>query len=118
MQTAAAADADSLAPLAVVVIGLTYGLVDGNLVMPVSQTGFALSCGVLLGCFFPAASGATPLRRPPAVVATTFALASAACLVAYVLLTLPQQAENEAAWRRASQYPDLAPRFWQQGLLR
>jgi O-antigen ligase len=112
-------DADVLAPLAATTIGLCYGLVDGNLVMPVSQTAFALTLGILLGNAFATAPTSTSGRRSLSPLVATLVLASASCLIVYVLDTLPKQGENESAWRRTSKYSDnLAPRFWQQGLLR
>ena len=111
-------DSDLVAPLAATVIGLAYGLVDGNLVMPVSQTVFAFSFGVALGYAFAAAAAGAPADRVRVALGAACVLASALCLLAYVLVTLPQQAASEAAWRRTSQHPNFAPRFWQQGLLR
>jgi O-antigen ligase len=111
-------DGAVLAPLAAAIMGLCYALVDGNLVMPVSQSTFALMLGVLLGCAFPAVSNAAPMRRSLAAVIAIVVLTSAVFLLAYVADSLPRQGENEQAWRRHSKYPDLAPRFWQQGLLR
>lgn len=111
-------DGDVLAPLAAISIGLCYGLVDGNLVMPVSQATFALMLGVLLGCALGASpAGISPHRSPVPFVAAPV-LASAAFLLFYVLSALPSLGENEKLWRQNSNFPDLAPRFWQQGLLR
>lgn len=109
-------DIDVLGPLAAVIVGILYGLVDGNLVMPVSQTAFALAVGILLG------TTSTRPQLPPGsrwsgVVAAAFVMISAACLTYYTVLTLPRQQENERTWRATSTHPDLAPRFWQQGLL-
>lgn len=107
-----------LAPLAATAIGFCYGLVDGNLVMPVSQALFALILGVLLGSFLPVRSGGAPARPALSAAVAAVLLASGAFLLVHTLDTLARQAENEASWRRVSKHPDLAPRFWQQGLLR
>jgi O-antigen ligase len=106
------------APLAAVLVGLCYGLVDGNLVMPVSQTAFVLMLGVLAGCVF--AGGETAVAAPKRASAglVIAGLAAASMLAWFVLTTLPRQPAIEQAWRQTSQYPYLAPRFWQQGLLR
>jgi putative inorganic carbon (HCO3(-)) transporter len=112
-------DLDLFAPLVATLVGLVYGLVDGNLVMPVSQTAFAMTLGVLLGVRTGPAT-ASVARHPLLLSATSAAvvLATTLCLLFYTAKTLPQQGENERSWRLTSKYPDLAPRFWQQGLLR
>jgi hypothetical protein len=107
-------DIDIFGPLAAVIIGIVYGLVDGNLVMPVSQTAFALTVGILLGTT-PNTPKVAPFSRFAG--AGTLVMISAACLAYYTVLTLPQQQENERTWRSISTHPNLAPRFWQQGLL-
>lgn len=111
-------DVDILAPLAATLVGLVYGLVDGNLVMPVSQTAYALTLGILLGLRTTPATTGVASRPVLAAGTAAFVLASTLCLLAYTASTLPQQPESERMWRVTSRFPDLAPRFWQQGLLR
>jgi O-antigen ligase len=110
-------DLDMLGPLAAVLIGLAYGLVDGNLVMPVSQTAFALAAGLLCGTSLGDTHDVAAARPLAAVAGLVLVVVSAAILPAYVAQSLPRQEQNERAWRHLSKYPDLAPRFWQQGLL-
>jgi O-antigen ligase len=107
---------DLLGPSAATIVGLCYGLVDGNLVMPVSQTAFALIAGLLCGNVYVTASK-TPPRRSFAPLALGAVLASTLFLVGYVVETLPRQDDAERQWRQTSRYSELAPRFWQQGLL-
>jgi O-antigen ligase len=109
---------DLLAPLAAVAIGLCYGLVDGNLVMPVSQITFALMLGALLGAGSAVLPDTDSARRPIVALVAILVVASAGFLLAYVVDTLPRQGESESAWRQTSKYSEQAPRFWQQGLLR
>lgn len=106
-----------LGPLAATAVGLCYGLVDGNLVMPVSQTVFALVAGLLCGNVSVMTSKTSP-RRSFARLALAAVLASVVFLLGYVVDTLPGQSDAEKTWRQTSRYPFLAPRFWQQGLLR
>ena len=110
-------DLDLLAPLIATLVGLVYGLVDGNLVMPVSQTMFAFSLGILLGNTWTSQTS-EPSSRTAVFASIAGILVAALCLLSYVAVTLPQQADSENAWRRVSKYQDFAPRFWEQGLLK
>jgi O-antigen ligase len=109
---------DLPAPLAAVLVGLSYGLVDGNLVMPVSQTAFVLMLGALAGCVFAGGETAVGASMRASAGVVIAVLAAASMLAWFALTTLPRQPAIEQAWRQTSQYPYLAPRFWQQGLLR
>lgn len=104
-----------------VIVGLIYGLVDGNLVMPVSQTAFFVVTGLLLGTTMP--SIASDDESPPpsrAAHAASLAIAAAATvyLAWYTSQTLPRQ-EARRAWHEQNRVPTpyLLPRFWEQGLI-
>jgi len=101
--------------LLAVCIALVYGLVDGNLVMPVSQTASALVLGLAVGTFESAPPGR--VRRRNAVATVLMVLASAAAVIAYATVSIDDQERSTAAFR--SQFPGewLVPRFWEQGLL-
>jgi len=120
MQRASPGDSEDLAiaPLVATVMALFYGMVDGNLVMPVSQSAFALVAGVLFGtAFHPEPRVAAPFSRA-SFGAAALAVASASFMLFYLAETLPKQPESEDHWRRTSRHSNFAPRFWQQGLLR
>jgi O-antigen ligase len=101
--------------LLAVCIALVYGLVDGNLVMPVSQTASALVLGLVVGTCEPAPTGR--VRSRDAVATVLIALVSAAAVIAHATVSISDQVRSTAAFR--SQFPGewLAPRFWEQGLL-
>jgi len=104
-----------------VVVGLIYGLVDGNLVMPVSQTAFVIVVGILLGTVMPSgvpSSGIGPANRGLRAAASLVALASSVYLAWYTVQTLPRQ-EARRAWYEQNRVPTpyMLPRFWEQGLI-
>jgi hypothetical protein len=99
----------SNAAFAAVVIALIYGLADGIFVMPVSQSAFAISLGVLIGSTrapFAASSRRALLNTWASALAV---LGASLFLVAYAAQTLPSQTENIPSYR--------FPRFWENGLL-
>jgi O-antigen ligase len=103
-------------------IALVYGLVDGILVMPVSQSAAALVFGALLGCAR-APLPATPAARPPALPRWTLALAAAllqaaaiADLAWYACATIGAAMQSEEAQRFFPTH-NLWPRFWSDGML-
>lgn len=103
-----------LPALGATLVALLVGLVDGNLVMPVSQTATAMAFGLLIGSLPP------PQARDGAALSKlTLALGitASAILGSYCARTLPVQESVEARYRQ--QYParPLWPRFWQQGFL-
>ena len=102
------------------VITLSLGLVDGNLVMPVSQIATALVMGTLIGTLN---SQEKPQRgnvrtSGPMLVFTAFASAIACgTVVAFVAASFPDQQRSIDTFRRAQPGAWLVPRFWEQGNL-
>lgn len=97
-------------------VALAYGLVDGNLVMPVSQTAVALIIGLTLGSVT-ALPGFRQLSGWREVANLTVTVASAVVIVSYSVPSLEDQARTKLIFR--TDYPGewLTPRFWEQGLL-
>ena len=100
-------------------VALLLGLVDGNLVMPVSQSGAALIIGMLIG--------ATRSREPryerrrtseSFVMLTAFVCVVASGLViAFGASTLPSQSRAIDRFQQSHPGAWLVPRFWEQGHL-
>jgi O-antigen ligase len=114
---------DALVALTASLIALVYGLVDGNLVMPVSQAAAAIVFGTLLSvCAAPAAPWHAlhrPARAPragPLLAGALVLLAAAAQLSWYTATTVAQATAQEAP-QRISPTRALWPRFWSDGLL-
>lgn len=100
-------------------VALLLGLVDGNLVMPVSQIGAALAVGMLMGAL---RWGEQPRERRWAagafLILTAFAGAIASgTVIAFGASTLPDQSRSIESFRRAQPGAWLVPRFWEQGNL-
>ena len=97
-------------------VALAYGLVDGNLVMPVSQTAAALIIGLTLGSFT-ASPGPRQFFGWRKAASSTLTIASAVVIVSYSVPSLADQARTKLIFR--TDYPGewLTPRFWEQGLL-
>ena len=102
-----------------VAVALLLGLVDGNLVMPVSQIGAALVVGLLIGALRwgeqrherRGTSGAF-------LVLTAFAGAVASgTVIAFGASTLPDQSRSIESFQRSQPGAWLVPRFWEQGSL-
>jgi O-antigen ligase len=99
-----------------VAAALAYGLVDGNLVMPVSQTAAALALGLALGSL-DCGETSRPAPGLPAAAIGTIAIAAAVVVCAYAAQSFPDQPRTTAAFRAAFPRDWLVPRFWEQGLL-
>lgn len=104
-----------------VVVGLIYGLVDGNLVMPVSQTAFFIAVGILLGTTMPPVASQAdsgPVTRGVRTALLAAAATAAVYLAWYTIQTLQRQ-EARRAWHEQNRMPtpNLLPRFWEQGLI-
>lgn len=103
--------------LLVTLIGLVYGLVDGNLVMPISQTAAAIGLGALLASLPPGSdrTAVFSVNRH----ATGIAVAVAAAVVS--LYGHTSFAEQEVSVKRFREVyvkdRYFVPRFWEQGLL-
>ena len=98
---------------------LTLGLVDGNLVMPVSQIGAALTAGILIGGLrwsFPDDKRRGSLSAYS--IATSFlAVAAAGIVITFAITTLPDQPRGIGSFRSSHPEAWLVPRFWEQGNL-
>ena len=94
---------------------LVLGLVDGNLVMPVSQTAFALAVGVVCGL----TRDNGPKQNQPGlgIAMAIAALLFATGLAVFTIESYPSSEADRIEFQRA--YPDagLLPRFWAHGFL-
>jgi putative inorganic carbon (hco3(-)) transporter len=103
--------------LLMTLIGLAYGLVDGNLIMPISQTAAAIGLGAMLASLPPGLVGTTTnsVNR----YATGVAFAAAAGVVALYGYTSFAEQETSVKRFREAYAKDrfFVPRFWEQGLL-
>jgi hypothetical protein len=100
-------------------IALTYGLVDGNLVMPVSQTAAALAFGAAIGGFALNGTG-VPVRyvaraRIEALIALVFVVACSIHLASFATRELKSATAIEHA-NTASGVVSW-PRFWSDGFV-
>lgn len=100
------------------VAALAIGLVDGNLVMPVSQSLAAIAFGACGAAFAPSslAPAAAPSRGRVLLV-TLLAVAAVGVVGAFALESFPQQEEQIRRFRAMFPGAWLVPRFWEQGLL-
>ena len=102
-----------------VAVALSLGLVDGNLVMPVSQIAATLAVGMLIG----AVCSRTRLNeqgwRYGAPVVLTAFLSATACgiVIVFATSTLPYQSGSIANFHQLYPGAWLVPRFWEQGNL-
>jgi hypothetical protein len=94
---------------------LTLALVDGNLVMPITQTAFALGIGLHLGL-----SRSSPSRgndRPVLASAlAASALAASICLAIYAVSSFSAHETARDDFLRANPGVWLLPRFWEHSL--
>ncbi len=102
----------------IVVVAIALGLVDGNLIMPVSQIAATLVLGLLIGVL---RSARVPSSNPipgPATVLTSFAvMVAAGLLVAYAVISLRDQPRSTEMFKRSHPGDWFVPRFWEQGNL-
>lgn len=111
--------ADVAGPFLAVAAALALGLVDGNLVMPVSQSAAALVLGLLLGLLHqPWQRGHQVVEFASARALTAF-LCVAACglVIAYAASSSPEQKPGASEFRKSNPGAWLVPRFWEQGLI-
>jgi O-antigen ligase len=99
-----------------VVVALAYGLVDGNLIMPVSQTAAALALGLALGNM---SESRASFHRPrwQTAAASIVALVALLVVAGFARTSLADQESTAAAFREAYPREWLVPRLWEQGLL-
>jgi O-antigen ligase len=99
---------------------LAMGFVDGNLVMPVSQTAAAVVFGASLAgtARAPATAGSVGASGHLHAIATTAAaLAAVIAVGSFALDSLAGQADAIARFRAAWPGAWLLPRFWEHGLV-
>jgi len=99
-----------------VAAGLGYGLVDGNLVMPVSQTAVAVALGLALGSVSPSPTGATAGVLRTVATCAVISIAAAAVLVPCIE-SYQDQSRSIVSFRSTHPGEWLVPRLWEQGLL-
>lgn len=101
-----------------VAVALLYGLVDGNLVMPVSQSGIAIAVGLAVGSQDAKFAGPYDRNLKSAPILVNL-ITVVACLVvySYAFKSFGDQAHTSAQFRSSNPGDWLVPRFWEQGLL-
>jgi O-antigen ligase len=112
-------DLGFVAVILAVAVSLALGLVDGNLVMPVSQTASVLVFGLLLGWL-----GSDMFARTQAwlsglaLALTAFVtVAAGAIVIGFAANTFQEQSAGVSRFRQTHPGAWLVPRFWEQGLL-
>ncbi len=102
-----------------VTVALWLGLVDGNLVMPVSQTSAALAAGMLIGTLRASAQRGKRCWPSGTLQSMTafIAVAASGIVIAFAVSTLPDQSRLVASFQRSNPGAWLVPRFWEQGSL-
>jgi O-antigen ligase len=102
-----------------VLVGFVSALVDGTLVMPVTQVQFALAFGLMLGLLAARhpTTDAMDTRSTATHVAAACAIAGAALTLSWhALSTYPLQAAEKAAFQQRFPGQWRVPRFWENGL--
>ncbi len=102
-----------------VAVALLLGLVDGNLVMPVSQIGAALTVGLLIGGVrLSRQQHWRGLKSAAYLTSTAFiAIVAGGILIAFGGSSLPDQPRSIESFRSSNPGAWLVPRFWEQGNL-
>ena len=101
-----------------VAVALFLGLVDGNLIMPVSQTACALTAGVLIGSLRERDQRHSSQRVRLAYPTTALIVVAASVLtISFAITTLPNQLRAITIFQRSNAGDWLVPRFWEQGHL-
>jgi len=89
-------------------------LVDGNLVMPITQSAFAIVIGLSVGCSRTAGTGERVAFGVPLAIA---ALAAFVCLGTYAVSSFSTQEDGRVEFQRSHPGVWLLPRFWEHGLI-
>lgn len=97
-------------------IAIIYGLVDGNFVMPVSQSALAIALGLTIGAI--PASVCPEWQFKTAALALGLVGLAATITAEEALRELPRQNTAIGTFLDRNEQTWLAPRFWQQGLFR
>lgn len=93
-------------------VTLAYGLVDGNLVLPVSQTTSALALGLAIGSL---AGAVKPRSAWPSPALAGLTIAAAVTLSAFASQSFADQPRAAATFRAKHPTAWLVPRFWESG---
>lgn len=106
----------AVALLAAVTGAAAQAMVDGVLVMPVSQVTLALLCGWSLGFYFAGRGDVAECGATGTISATIIIILAAGCMIYGVLPEIGDLSEREEKYL-ASHPPGtiLLPRFWAQG---
>jgi O-antigen ligase len=94
-------------------VALFYGLLDGNYVMPISQTAVALTFGALLGVKAAGQRHSAMVGRSAPLF--TVLVLSSATLGAMTLFTATCQSKTVEQLIQLQGFENLAPRFWLDG---
>jgi len=102
-----------------VAVAFLLGLVDGNLVMPVSQIGTALTVGLLIGGVRVSRQQYWRGWKSAAYLTSTafIAIATSGILIAFGASSLPDQPRSIERFRNSHPGAWFVPRFWEQGNL-
>lgn len=102
-----------------VAVALLLGLVDGNLVMPVSQVGAALAAGMLIGAIRAGKQQHGRRWKSAAYLTLTafIAIVTSGILIEFGTRSLPDQPRSIESFRNSHPGAWLVPRFWEQGHL-
>ena len=102
-----------------VAVALLLGLVDGNLVMPVSQIGAALTVGLLIGGVRASRQQHWRGWKSAAYLTSTafIAIVASGILIEFGTSSLPDQPRSIESFRSSHPGAWLVPRFWEQGNL-
>ena len=95
------------------VVAMIYGLVDGNFIMPVSQSALAIVFGLVIGTMSTPGHPGWQMRLPVAAVLISLAALVTAWTAAQ---DFPRQNTEINAFQDTDEQTWLAPRLWQQGL--
>ncbi|MBA2548821.1 MAG: O-antigen ligase family protein [Burkholderiaceae bacterium] len=99
-------------------VGLANGLVDGNLVMPVSQSAFAMASGLMLAAIVHTQQSVEHLNSvSKPLVSLGLAVFAAVSVSAFALVSFSDQAKGASRFQQTQPGAWLVPRFWEQGLL-
>lgn len=105
-----------VAPALAAIVALIYGMVDGNLVMPISQSTAALVFGLLLAGVGTADRAPTNrIGRALDWIGPASAILSCAVVATFAVHTLAEQPARSRSFNKSHPGAWLTPRFWEQG---
>ena len=103
----------------ILMIATCLGLVDGNLVMPVSQVAATLALGLLIGVVSREkyVAGTSDLSAPAMILTAFVGIAASSTVIAFAITSLGDQAQSSETFKRSHPGYWVVPRFWEQGAL-